>query len=105
MDPKLQHILDADLKNLQREIADPQLIANLLSQLLETDKDRIHVEAKSNSRIHAIHELVARLKKRGSKAFPEFVKVLHEQGLKDSATRLQNKAKQVGIEPGIEMGE
>lgn len=98
MDPKLQHILDKELKELQREISDPDIMANHLRQLTEIDKECVHTNLKSSSRTHAVHTLVSRLKKRGPDAFTEFVQVLYENDHKPTATRLREKARKVGIE-------
>lgn len=92
MDQKLKQILDEELKVLDQEIANPEILVSHILVFTDMDKQRVRSEAKI-SPIHGTHELINRLQKRGEDAFPQFLKALRKEDMRQTADKLELKRK------------
>lgn len=97
MDPLAIRILDEELSNLSQEILEPDIIAGCISVFNDVDRQRITRECRERSAVHGVHELILRLKKRGPKAFLQFLEALQKSQLNDTYKRLHGKAIACGL--------
>lgn len=71
-------VLDRMMKKIINRISDPDTMAACITVLTERDREYISRCNKHEGPIKGTQELLVRLKKRGPKAFPEFLNHLKE---------------------------
>jgi len=82
-----KQLLDKRLKDFQKEVI-PDVLFPYLPCLIPEDKEEIQAKQNNHGPIKATALLVDRLKRRGDKAFPQFVQALRKCGGEHTALLL-----------------
>ena len=87
-----------------QRISNPYVLSGYLSKVFTAlDKEEIEAKYRQSGAIVATQHLIHLLEKRGPRAFPEFIKVLHDNAIRheDLAFELENEERRLRGESGM----